>query len=380
MLEQQKDIDAVIIATPDHMHAVIASAAMDLGKHVYVQKPMAWCVSEARHLARRAAETKVQAQCGNQRHSADDNRRGVDYITSGVIGDVTQVHVWTNRPIWPQGIPRPAPLHGGRTRADASASRRSCRPASARSRRRLPPPSTLVVGSVPRRGAGRRVQPDLSPVQLARLGGLGTGRPRRHGRAPDRLPGVVAGSRSADGGRDHVHAVQRPHVPAGDDDALRLPGEGTPAGGAHDVVRRRVHAADAGGTRRRRAAGRRRAASSTSARRASCSATRACRRACCRPALHNSTGAPKETLARVPHQAHEMNWIRAIKGQDTLSSPFSYAAHLHEIMLLGLVSLRAKIEDPLRRRQHARHQQRQRQPVPDAGVQGRLALCLTPDA
>ena len=58
--------------------------------------------------------------------------------------------------------------------------------------------------------------------------------------------------------------------------------------------------------------------------------------------LHNATGAPKETLARVPHQAHEMNWIRAIKGQDTLSSPFSYAAHLHEIMLLGLVSLRAK--------------------------------------
>ena len=110
MFEQQKDIDAVIVATPDHMHAVIASAAMDLGKHVYVQKPMAWSVSESRHLARRAAETKVQAQCGNQRHSNDENRRGVDFITSGVIGDVTQIHVWTNRPIWPQGIPRPATL------------------------------------------------------------------------------------------------------------------------------------------------------------------------------------------------------------------------------------------------------------------------------
>ena len=85
-----------------------------------------------------------------------------------------------------------------------------------------------------------------------------------------------------------------------------------------------------------------RAASSTSARRASCSATRACRRGCCRRRLHNSTGAPQERLARVPHQGHEMNWIRAIKGQDTLSSPFSYAAHLHEIMLLGLVSLRAR--------------------------------------
>jgi hypothetical protein len=58
--------------------------------------------------------------------------------------------------------------------------------------------------------------------------------------------------------------------------------------------------------------------------------------------LHDSFGAPKEKLARVPHEEHEMNWIRAIKGQDTLSSPFSYAAHLHEIMLLGLVSLRAR--------------------------------------
>ena len=122
MLEQQKDIDAVIIATPDHMHAVIASAAMDLGKHVYVQKPMAWCVLESRHLRAAAPETKVQAQCGNQRHSADDNRRGVDYITSGVIGDVTDVHVWTNRPIWPQGIPRPAPLPADARTRNASAS------------------------------------------------------------------------------------------------------------------------------------------------------------------------------------------------------------------------------------------------------------------
>lgn len=120
MLAKQKDIDAVIVATPDHMHAPIASAAMDLGKHVYVQKPMAWCVSEARHLAKRAAETKVQAQCGNQRHSGDEHRRGVDYITSGVIGDVSHVHVWTNRPIWPQGR-APARDHAARTGVVAGA-------------------------------------------------------------------------------------------------------------------------------------------------------------------------------------------------------------------------------------------------------------------
>ena len=71
MLEKQKDIDAVIVATPDHMHAVIASNAMSLGKHVYVQKPMCWSVHEARHLAKKAKDNpKVVTQMGNQRHSA----------------------------------------------------------------------------------------------------------------------------------------------------------------------------------------------------------------------------------------------------------------------------------------------------------------------
>ena len=90
MLEKQKDIDGVIIATPDHMHAVIASAAMDAGKHVYVQKPMCWSVHEARHLAKKAREKKVVTQMGNQGHSQDDARRGQEYIMAGAIGDVTR--------------------------------------------------------------------------------------------------------------------------------------------------------------------------------------------------------------------------------------------------------------------------------------------------
>ena len=109
MLAQQKDIDGVVIATPDHMHAPIAMAAMSLGKHVYVQKPLCWSVHEARALAKKAAETKVATQMGNQGHSLDDARKGVEYIRSGAIGEVKEVHVWTNRPLgyWPQGVPRP---------------------------------------------------------------------------------------------------------------------------------------------------------------------------------------------------------------------------------------------------------------------------------
>ncbi len=109
MLEKQDDIDAVVIGTPDHTHAVIALAAMSLGKHVYLQKPLAWSVEECRRLAQRAAETKVVTQMGNQGHSSDDARLVNEYIAAGTIGEVTEVHVWTNRPLayWPQGIPRP---------------------------------------------------------------------------------------------------------------------------------------------------------------------------------------------------------------------------------------------------------------------------------
>lgn len=112
MLDTQKDIDAIIVATPDHMHAVIASAAMQLGKHVYVQKPLTWSVTEARRLAQLAQDKKVATQMGNQGHSHSESRMTVEYIKEGAIGDVREVHVWTNRPLgyWPQGLPRPKAL------------------------------------------------------------------------------------------------------------------------------------------------------------------------------------------------------------------------------------------------------------------------------
>jgi predicted dehydrogenase len=108
MFEQQKDIDAVIVATPDHSHAVVAMAAMQLGKHVYVQKPLTRTISEARALTEAARKYKVVSQMGNQGHSGEGVRLIQEWIEDGAIGKVREVHCWTNRPIWPQGMPAPA--------------------------------------------------------------------------------------------------------------------------------------------------------------------------------------------------------------------------------------------------------------------------------
>ena len=109
MLDKQKDIDAVVIATPDHLHAVIAMAAMQAGKHVYVQKPLTYSVYEARLLAKTAQSTGLVTQMGNQGHSMEGTRRINELIASGIIGPVREAHVWTDRPVryWAQGIPRP---------------------------------------------------------------------------------------------------------------------------------------------------------------------------------------------------------------------------------------------------------------------------------
>jgi predicted dehydrogenase len=107
MLDEQKDIDAVIVATPDHLHTPVAMAAMQRGKHVYVQKPLTRLVSEARALTEAARKYKVATQMGNQGHSQDGVRNICEWIWDGAIGEVREVHAWTNRPVWPQGIDRP---------------------------------------------------------------------------------------------------------------------------------------------------------------------------------------------------------------------------------------------------------------------------------
>jgi len=340
MLAQQKDIDAVIIATPDHMHAVIASAAMDLGKHVYVQKPMAWCVSESRHLARRAAETKVQAQCGNQRHSADENRRGVDYITSGVIGDVTQVHVWTNRPIWPQGIPRPSATaaegRGGRL------SQQSLMQAAVNTTAGTPPPPStlswdLFLGVAP----AVEYSPLYHPFNWRGWVDWGQGALGDMGAHLIDFPVWALDL-------DLPTTVETTSTPFNDVTfpLATMTHYDFPAKGTRPAVRLTWYDGGFMPPTPEELEGDARLVASGGILYVGTKGKLLCNEGMptrlLPSSLHNTTGAPRERLARVPHQGHEMNWIRAIKGQDTLSSPFSYAAHLHEIMLLGLVSLRAR--------------------------------------
>jgi len=108
MLEKQKDIDAVVIATPDHIHAVAAMTAIQLGKHVYCEKPLTHSIDEARKLAAAARDAKIATQMGNSGQAKEEVRVTCEYVWSGAIGPVREVHVWSDRPIWPQGIRRPS--------------------------------------------------------------------------------------------------------------------------------------------------------------------------------------------------------------------------------------------------------------------------------
>ncbi len=107
MLDECKNLDAVTVSTPDHTHAPAAIRAMKMGCHAYVQKPLVRTIWEARYFEKVAKANGVVTQMGNQGSAEDGFRRNVEILQSGVLGKVTEVHVWTNRPIWPQGIARP---------------------------------------------------------------------------------------------------------------------------------------------------------------------------------------------------------------------------------------------------------------------------------
>jgi predicted dehydrogenase len=114
MLDEQKDIDAVVVATPDHQHAFATMHALRLGKHVYCEKPLTHSVWEARQIARAAREHKIATQMGNQGQASEETRRLCEMLWDGAIGPVREVYIWTDRPsnglfgeYWPQGGARP---------------------------------------------------------------------------------------------------------------------------------------------------------------------------------------------------------------------------------------------------------------------------------
>jgi predicted dehydrogenase len=113
MLEQMGDkIDAVTVSTPDHTHAPASIMAMKMGKHCFCQKPLTWSIEEARMMRRLAAEKKLCTQMGNQGTAEDGFRSGVELIRSGILGPIKEIYVWTDRPIWPQGMRRPKDTPG----------------------------------------------------------------------------------------------------------------------------------------------------------------------------------------------------------------------------------------------------------------------------
>jgi predicted dehydrogenase len=155
MFDKEKDIDAVVIATPDHTHAVITMEAMRRGKHVYCQKPLTHTVFESRKIAEAAKRYGVVTQMGNQGHSSDNTRRLKEYLEDGAIGDVKQVYGWTDRPV------------GGQVWSDFAV--------KARSKDTPPIPDTLNwdlwLGPV----AHRPYHPDYVPTKWRAWQDFGTG-------------------------------------------------------------------------------------------------------------------------------------------------------------------------------------------------------------
>src|SRR3989441_1233186 len=248
MLEHQKDIDAVLVATPDHMHASVALAAMELGKHVYVQKPLSWSVEEARKLSRRANETKVATQMGNQGHSSNDGRTAVEYVWSGAIGDMG-AHL-IDHTMWALNLGLPTSVETISTPFNGASY----------------PTATLTFYEFPARGP-------MPPVKLTWYdGGLKPNKPEELG-----------------------------------DEELKQEGGALLIGGKGKLLH------DTYGYKPRLLP----------------------------KSLHDSFGRPARKIPRIAGEHHELNWVDAAKGKVEASCPFEYAARLTEVMLLGIVALRA---------------------------------------
>lgn len=318
MLESHPEIDAVTVTTPDHTHAVAAMAAMELGKHVYVQKPLTHSIHEARMLRKAAKKNKVQTQMGNQGNSRDGVRLLCEMIWNGDIGDVREVHTWTNRPVWPQDIPRPS------------------------EKAKIPPTMywDLWLGPAPE----RPYHPSYAPFNWRGWWDFGCGAlgdMACHIMDPPfqalRLAEVIPTSVEAviiEGGNDETGPAKssikyefpargamppvtmywhdggiRPELPEGLPEGT-LMGEGS--NGSLFIGDKGVATADTYGDNARLLPDER----------------------------MNDYEPPAQTLTRVPRQDHYQNWIDACKGGPAPGSNFEYAAPFTETVLLGNVALR----------------------------------------
>ncbi|HVD92151.1 MAG TPA: Gfo/Idh/MocA family oxidoreductase [Vicinamibacterales bacterium] len=355
MLSNQKDIDAVMVATPDHMHAPIALAAMDLGKHVYVQKPLCWSVDEARHLARKARENKkIATQMGNQGHSHSESRMTVEYIQDGAIGDVKEVHAWTNRPLgyWPQGLPRPKPMK----MTNGQAPQWNGRGVEARLADAMyadyPVPDTLkwdlFLGVAPQVEYHPVYHPfnwrgwvDWGQGALGDMGAhlidfpfwaLELGMPTSVETISTPFNDVCYPNATT----TYYEFAARGNKPAVKmtwyDGGLLPP---RPAEFSEEMVERN------GKTVYKDEVNKDGGVMFVGSKGKLMHETYGYKPRLLPQSLADSTPKPKERIARI-QTPHEMNWVNAAKGTAEASSPFDYAARLVEVMLLGVVSLRAR--------------------------------------
>jgi predicted dehydrogenase len=339
MLEKQKNIDAVVIATPDHTHANIALAAMDLGKHVYVQKPLAWSVEECRRLAARATATKLQTQMGNQGHSSDDARLVNEYIQSGAVGTVTEVHVWTNRPLayWPQGIPRPAPLPANAK--DLPWNMNGVMTRAAGSFGTYAPPDKLAWDLF--LGPSRWIDyhPIYHPFNWRGWTDWGVG-------AIGDMGAHLIDSSFWSLDLDYPTSVETTSTPYNKD---TYPMASTTyyefaAKGSRPAVKMTWYDGgllppkpeEIGAEELNKGGG----VLYIGTKGKLLHDTYGFNPRLLPKSLHENTGKPKETYARIK-TSHEMNWIDAIRGTQKTTSPFEYSAKLTEIMLLGVAALNA---------------------------------------
>ena len=340
MLEQQKDIDAVVIATPDHLHATIASAAMGLGKHVYVQKPLTWSIHEAREMARKARENpRIVTQMGNQGHSTDDARLINEYIAAGAIGDVREVHVWTNRPLayWPQGIPRPQ-ARPNPDNANWDMDAVTDRLANAMAGH-YPMPQGLAWDLFLGPGPVVEYHPLYHPFNwrgwvdwgVGAIGDMGAHLIDSPFWSLDLgFPTSVETVSTPFNKESYPMATMTYYdFPARGsmppvrltwyDGALLPPGLEALGAGQMSKDGGVLYVGDKGKLIHE---------------------TYGANPRLLPQSLHDSVGTPPRKFARI-NTSHEMNWVDACKGKAEASSPFAYASRLTEVMLLGIVSLRA---------------------------------------